>query len=81
MKYAKIRAKIAQRSGYNVRKKVLVDRKMLPSKNLTSISCLSQKVQIILEWKPDFGISKIYDLEECSLKFKIHFDIVNSSIG
>ena len=53
MKYARITAKIVQLSRYNVRKKVLVDRKMLPRENLI-MSCLSQKkVQLILEWKPD----------------------------
>ena len=52
MKYARITAKIVQLSRYKVRKKVLVDRKMLPRENLI-MSCLSQKVQLILEWKPD----------------------------
>ena len=52
MKHARITAKIVQLSRYNVRKKVLVDRKMLPRENLI-MSCLSQKIQLILEWKPD----------------------------
>ena len=52
MKHARITAKIVQLSRYNVRKKVLVDRKMLPRENLIR-SCLSQKIQLILEWKPD----------------------------